>query len=145
MKKSKIFLLLFIIVTGILLIGCNKITFRLGRNESAKKYDIAVEMSEEIMRCFNEEDTEGLKSMFFANDLPTNNLDKQIKEAFEFYKGPSVSYEFNMVASGEDVSNGETTKLDIEASNNDIKTESDEIYKIIFHSYIIYNSEETKK
>lgn len=137
MKKLRFYVcLIVIIVISFSFTSCNYVS----------GYRIAVDISEEIMRCFDERDAESLKTLFFANDLPTSNLDKQIKEAFEFYDGPSVSYDLPVDAGGgKSMDDGEMIEWHIAPVIENIETDGDITYLISCHMYIIYNGYETKK
>ena len=50
------------------------------------------EMMKEVIRCLDENDTDGLKSMFSEYAAESSDLDSQIEEAMKIYEGKSVSY-----------------------------------------------------
>ncbi len=51
------------------------------------------EFAEEILRCFDEKDSEQLKKLFNKNLMGNSSLNSQIKEAFAIYEGKSSGYE----------------------------------------------------
>jgi len=53
----------------------------------------AEEMQTEIMKCFENEDKETLKSFFSEYTVDNFDLDSQIDEAFDFIDGKIISYD----------------------------------------------------
>ena len=71
--------------TAPLLYGGKKVPYIRG-----KCYDKSVE----IIRCFDEKDVEGLKSLFCQYSQDNDSIYSEIEEAFNMYEGKSVSFEF---------------------------------------------------
>ena len=59
----------------------------------AKEQKCNEEFAEEILRCFDEKDSEQLKKLFNKNLMGNSSLNLQIKEAFAIYEGKSSGYE----------------------------------------------------
>ena len=59
----------------------------------AKEQKCNEEFAEEILRCFDEKDSEQLKKLFNKNLMGNSSLNSQIKEAFAIYEGKSSGYE----------------------------------------------------
>ena len=70
-----------ILLMSIFLCGCST------SNSSSLKH-----ISDEIVRCFDEKDAEGLKNMFCRNSIVYYDIDSEIQNAFDLYEGQSVSY-----------------------------------------------------
>ena len=59
----------------------------------AKERKCNEEFAEEILRCFDEKDSEQLKKLFNKNLMGNSSLNSQIKAAFAIYEGKSSGYE----------------------------------------------------
>ena len=59
----------------------------------AKEQKCNEEFAEEILRCFDEKDSEQLKKLFNKNLMGNSSLNSQIKAAFAIYEGKSSGYE----------------------------------------------------
>lgn len=128
---KRIIIFLSVLLAILMLAGC-----RNSRAEVGKK------LGYEVLRCFDEEDTEALKNLFCDKVRSSPDLDKEIKEAMNFYSGESVSHDSIDVGGGTTVRDGNIVKFDVVPCVRNIITSSDEKYKISIHSYIIY--EESK-
>ena len=64
----------------------------------------------EILRCLDEEDVEGLKSMFCERVASTHDLDEEITAAMEFYQGKSTSFPDLSIGGGYWTNDGEYVK-----------------------------------
>ena len=108
---------------------------------SSNKSDTSIgrEQAEEILRCLNEDDIEGLKSMFCKEISDTHNLDKEIAEAMEFFDGESVSHDKVLVGGGQSVENGKIVDRHIRYAILNIKSNTEKKYKIVTHSYLDYD------
>ena len=93
----------------------------------------AIETAKKVLECFDNDDVEGLKSLF-CEDVLTNvdDLDEQIKEIFNLYEGKSVERGTIRGGSSEkSYREGELVFYDIGPSIDDIKTDkSDKYYSI---------------
>lgn len=122
---------IFISIILVLVTGCNRINYI---NSTQK----GIEQSEEILRCFDENDIEGLKSLFCEEINDTHNLEQEITEAMEFYKGTSNSYDKVLIDGGEAVVDGIITDKHIGYSIDNIETNENMVYRIVTHSYLVY-------
>jgi len=111
--------------------GCNRDKYI---NQTKASHDQATE----ILRCLDEEDVEGLKSMFCGEVASSHDLDEEIVEAMEFYSGKSVSFSSILVGGGDSMEDGELTDSHIEYSIESVETDEDATYKIVTHSYLVY-------
>lgn len=116
--------------------GCDSYNRILPQSEDEKYIN---EMCDEIIRCFDEKDSESLKSMFCIGTQQYYDLDSEIQEAFSLYDGISTSY----LISGK-VSTG--TKKDGKWSDQhyiplikNIKTTNGKEFNIGFCVYKIYD------
>ncbi len=95
MKKIVLIIIVFLIA---ILSGCST-------NRST------VDVAREVLYCFDNDDVEGLKSLFCEEILSNiNNLDEQIEEAFELYEGKSEEIGPITTASQKSVRNGVVVK-----------------------------------
>jgi len=133
MKKILTIVILMIIL--ITLSGCLSIDL-----QSDTK--IGREQAEEILRCFDEEDIEGLKSMFCKKISDTYNLDRQIKEAMDFFDGKTISHDDVLVGGGDSVRDGKVVDKHISYMILNIQSSTEKKYKIDTHSYLVYDDED---
>lgn len=56
-------------------------------------YPFAEETMMTVLKCFDEKDTETLKSLFSESVVSAYDLDKQIEEAMNYYEGRSTSHD----------------------------------------------------
>ena len=144
MKNQKPLPLLIFLLLSILLTGCRSSSY-----DAEAKYPgalTATKMSEDIIKYFENKDIESLKSMFCQTIQDTHNLDGQIAGAFEFIDGEIISYDEPKGSRG----GGEITAEDgwvemaLRGRIENIITDTERKYRIIFHSYAIYKEDENK-
>ncbi len=111
-------------------------------SETKTQEEIGVELCNEVIRCFDEDDVYGLKELFCAAIQNNNNLDYEIKNAFDFFEGSIESYDGFSIGSGESVDDGVLMDSHIVPVINNIETDSGNIYKITFLSYIVLEKNE---
>ena len=132
MKKKFLIMLLIFIFS---LTGCMFVK----DNTKSESYDKSVE----ILRCFDEKDVEGLKKLFCQHTKKDTDIDSQIDEAFDFYKGKSLSFKFayngGVAGSWRD---GKAVDEHIEPEIQDISTELGNTYRIYYHEYLTYEKDE---
>jgi len=133
MGKTTILVILLIFLCS--LIGCMFVKDK----TKSESYDKSVE----ILRCFDEKDVEGLKKLFCQYTRKDLDIDAEIKKAFDFYKGKSVSFKFayngGIAGSWRD---GKAIDEHIEPEIQDISTELGNIYRIYYHEYLTYEKDE---
>lgn len=95
---------------------------------------IAKQQAEEIVKYLNEDDEEGLKSIFCYSSTQSQTLDKQIQEGMDFLDGKIVSYDVSMVSNSSDSEGGEIVEADFGAVVENIITDSNKEYDIRFHT-----------
>lgn len=123
------------IIAIITMTSCKSVPKEMGVNEYSK----------EVLRCFDEEDSEGLKALFCAEIQNTHNLDKEIAEAMEFFEGKVISYDDNFNGrSGQSVDDGEVTEKHFVPIIDDITTDSGVTYKITFYYYKVNTKDENR-
>ena len=123
-----------ILIMSIFLCGCST------SNSSSLKH-----ISDEIVRCFDEKDAEGLKNMFCRNSIVYYDIDSEIQNAFDLYEGQSVSYKMNSKggwSGGYD--NGVCIDKHSSSEIEKIKTNCDKEYTIGFCVYEVYEKDEGK-
>lgn len=81
-----------------------------------------------------------MEALFCENISSSHDLKAEIAEAIEFIDGNIIDDGkwIGMSSGGESVDNGEITKLDINPSMNNVKTDTEKEYLIMFGSYLIY-------
>ncbi len=92
----------------------------------------------EIIRCLDENDAEALKGMFCERVVKAYDIDSQISEAMEFYSGTAVSCNKALIGGGSAYDDGVLTDKHIEYSVNNIKTNTENSYEIVTHSFLVY-------
>lgn len=136
MKKS--FCLIFILIAT-LFSGC---VFASAREELKNEKRYMQSRSDEIIRCFDEKDADGLKSMFCLNDQSNPYLKEEIENAFSRYEGTSVSYEHFDVGTSGGTDYGVCVDKHFSAEIRDIVTTADSTYEIVYGEYMIYKADE---
>lgn len=130
MKKIFIFPLIVIIVTT--LCSCSKTT---SSNITVKG------QCDEIIRCFNEKDSDGLKNMFCETVKKSKNLDKQIADAFDIIDGKIVSYDYLIGSESKSVDKGKITKLEVYPIIRPLVLSNGKEYELYFYSFLIHEKE----
>ena len=97
----------------------------------------------EILRCLDEEDVEGLKSLFCERVASTHDLDKEIAEAMEFYQGKSTSFPDLSIGGGYSMKDGEYDENYLSYSMRDVVTDAKMQYNIYADTYLIYKEDPT--
>ncbi len=96
--------------------------------------------SEKLIDYIDDEDIEGLKSMFCEKNKAECNLDKQIKEALEFIDGDIVSYDRPYGASSEQIRDGKVKMSWVTPGIENILTSKGKKYEIYFDYNIVDGS-----
>lgn len=128
MKKIT-FLILLITITLCFLVGCNK--------NYVNQTEVGTEMSNEILRCLNEKDTEALKGLFCKYTSENSNLDMEIKGAYSFINGEIESHDEFLISGGRSFDDGILTDSHIIPVIKNIKTANGDIFKITYLAYIV--------
>jgi len=115
------------IIAIITMTSCKSVPKEMGVNEYSK----------EVLRCFDEEDVDGLKSLFCEEIQNTHNLDEDIKNALDIYQGKTISYKIIGGTGGETVENGKIVLKDENIQIGEIKTDTGNEYVIVIYSYVI--------
>lgn len=108
-------------------------------NQSTESRNQAVE----ILRCLDEEDVEGLKSMFCERVASTHDLDEEITAAMEFYQGKSTSFPDLSIGGGYWTVDGAYEDNHLSYSMRDISTDAEIQYDIYTSTYLIYKDDPT--
>ncbi len=130
---KNIYILICIILSFCMFTGCDIVDeTKLASNEK----------SVEIIRCFDEHDINGLKQLFCHNSQARCNLDAQIEYALEFYDGTSDSYELHYGGAAGGWDNGECIDKHITPQIRNVRTNSENVFRIVYHEYVIYKADE---
>lgn len=94
-------------------------------------------IGDEIIRCLNEDDTEGLKDVFCAETQTSKDLEDQIQDGMDFFDGKVESHFDAGVDGGHVVQDGETVEQDYSIRYDNLKLDNGKIYTIIAVGYFI--------
>ncbi len=136
--KNKAAYIYIVILTIFCFTGCRLIDDISNEleNSSSKK---GGEIGFEILRCFNERDSESLKEMYSTFIKNTHDLDSEIEEAFTVIDGEIVSYDNFIIGGEKNRLEGETVYSDISCTIP-VKTSNDENFDIcIFYIAVCKN------
>ena len=133
---KKLFLVIVALSFVLSLSGCNG-----SRSVNTRK--ASHDQAKEILRCLDEDDAEGLKSLFCEKVASSHDLDKEIAEAMDFYEGKSVSFGNIVVGGGDSMRDGEFVDIHLGYSIREIETDADTMYEIVTHSYLVYKKDPT--
>lgn len=105
---------------------------------------IEKEQCEAILQYLDNDDVEGLKSMFCNKVESSTELDTQIQDAMDFFEGKTISYDTVLGAGGGSYKDGKIDWKDIHPHITEIVTDANKKYDIKFYSYIICESDKDK-
>ncbi|MCR5143632.1 MAG: DUF5104 domain-containing protein [Ruminococcus sp.] len=125
MKKRIINLMIVIII---MLSSCGKIS------DNKTPDQQALEVQNQIMECFVNEDKETIKTLFSEDIIQKNDIDSQIEDAFEYIDSEIISYD--EPKTGE---TGNIEKKDYGARTTNIITKNGTKYCIGFKGWYSYN------
>ncbi|MDF2820128.1 MAG: hypothetical protein K0R15_569 [Clostridiales bacterium] len=152
MKKLKILCAILYCFMLIFLQGCNGsslITERLKSLELliAKEEKANLQMSKDVLNCFNDDDAQGLKSLLCLKTRGLVEIDEQISACFDFFKGKVISFDEKDMSGyeGKSIEYGETTFLERVWSINNIITDTDETYEIHIRDYYICENDKARE
>jgi hypothetical protein len=134
MKKTCNLILLAMTSVLMLLSSCGDNSENKGTPSEKAKY-----LQNEIMKCFENEDKETLKSFFCENTTDNYDLDSQIDEAFAFIDGKIVSYDEPFAGAC-----GSFDRKSYGADTNNIITDKNRTFKISFSGWLT-NEKDTEK
>ncbi|MBQ5317879.1 MAG: DUF5104 domain-containing protein [Oscillospiraceae bacterium] len=136
MKKVISLVLIFFCCT--LLGGCNNRLNDEFKSPIHQETNNESNLVDNVINCFDEEDSEGLKKLFCQQTLEkTPDLDKQIESAMEFYEGKSVSHGAVIGNEGVTMDNGQVIRKDYNPQIPDLITDTEKKYYIVISSYVI--------
>ena len=127
--------LIFLIVVILFFTSCSKINKFV--DEQSADFEYIENISKEIVRCFDEKDSENLKLMFCTNSQQKYNLDEEIQNAFALYNGHSKSYIVTNKYWTGSKKDGNFTDKHFNP-NIKIETQEGDMYNIGFYIYEIY-------
>ena len=136
---KKIILIVVIAILAMITQSCDSII-------STEKEQKAI--AEKILECLDDENAEDLKSMFCEKALEeTDNIDRQIERAMEFFEGKTESYDSDSRISYYEESShreGKMVRLRSSGTIKDIITDQDKKYSIRFYNYLVYDEKPEK-
>ena len=136
---KKIILSCFLAVFTVVFTGCGSYK---RMNADAKYIN---EMSDEIVRCFDERDIEALKSMFCSGSQKYYDLDNEILNALDIYDSKSTSYIVSEKTSTGLRSDGKWVDQHYIPLIKNIETDSGKEFNIGFCVYKIYEDNSDKE
>lgn len=132
------FLYIIISMVTIVLCGCS---VTVGNSDDSYVNDLCAE----IVRCFDEEDVDGLERLFCENSRNSNDLVTQIQEAFDKYEGQSTSqyrlYDTSWAGGKRD---GIWVDKHYSPQIKELVTSDGKEYLISFYTYEIFESDSGK-
>jgi hypothetical protein len=135
----------FILLITLFLTGCSlgteSLDFDFGTDYSHHLVtDYSYNLSAEIIRCFNEKDSEGLKSLFCTNTQNYYNMDSEILNTFNCYNGVSESYSVKYASrAGDAYKDGKMYDEHFRPKITNIVTDTGNIYSIEFTAYSVHD------
>ena len=113
--------------------------------EESDQNNLYVEnMSQEIIRCFDEKDAESLKELFSSDIQDEYDLDFQIESAFNLYNGKSQSYYVTEKNWDGVIKDGIFYDKHFTPKIKDIVTDEGMTYSIYYLTYYIYEGDEDR-
>lgn len=152
MFVKKIFTLLIFSLCSFVLCSCSMSSII---NDSSSEYDpndlfaddypFAEETMMTVLKCFDEKDTETLKSLFSESVVSAYDLDKQIEEAMNYYEGRSTSHDdVSSDISESNYSQDHYVYKSIRTVMDNIMTDNNKAYRIDFIYVLVDEKDETK-
>lgn len=129
-----------------LMSGCGAISKVIKRALDSSKQPTNLEISQNILDCFDNEDVQGLKELLCPKTQGMEDIDKQIREGFDFLDGKVVSFDENVSNDeSESVDHGTTEKLSHTLHIEDITTDTGGTYKLYVSINLIYIEDEDRE
>ena len=104
-------------------------------------YNLANNISQEIVSYFDNKNIDGIKSLLCQNVLNTVDVDEQINQVFDVYCGNSLDYTVELGAATESIDEGITTERYISAYVT-VDTDAEKQYTIYFAYYPIIEKDD---
>lgn len=96
------------------------------------------DLGENVLECFDNDDITGLKELFCSASVARNDdIEEQIKDAFEFYEGKSVTHGSITAPEERSIRNGKVVKINSNPFILDIETDEEKKYDIKIYAYTI--------
>jgi len=141
-KRIYILLGLIIIAVAVSLNGCarlvNGIELTLAEKSFSEKAD---QHNRDVLNCLRKHDANSLKKMFSKKTRSTEDLDAQIKAAFDFFDGNievTDKTEFNSYGMESSTEHGKFVLYEISPTITGIQTDKGKTYTIGYCEYFIY-------
>lgn len=129
-----------------LMSGCSAISKVIKRALDSSKQPTNLEISQNILDCFDNEDTQGLKALLCPKTQGIEDIEEQIREGFDFLDGKVVSFDENVSNDeSESVDHGTTEELSRTLHIEDITTDTGGTYKLYVSINLIYIEDEDRE
>jgi hypothetical protein len=151
MKISKVICVVLSCAVVMSLTGCNLINgiqnrAKLLTSEVANMGNSNLKISKEVLRCFSENDTKGLKDLLCAKTLGLPDIDEQILVGFNSFKGKVISFNQDLLGyEGDDIENGKKVFLERSWNIENIETDADKTCEIYIYQYVICDNDKTRE
>ena len=139
--QKKVASIVMLILSTSLFTGCFSKTYYSvnGVEQKYRSDDSAAKgLIVEVLRCFDEEDSESLKRLFCDETLARPTIDDEIQAAMEFYQGKSISHGLVSSGSGGKTIAGGITRLDAAPYIDGIKTDANGTYRLGCFTNFVY-------
>ena len=124
----------------------NPYTYDPHESNSLQDEEYCKEIMTEVIRCLDEEDAEGLKSLFSDYSIANSNLDAEIDEAMKIYEGKSISFDkFWYNEGGYHVNNGYFYSKGARIEIENLFTDEGREYYIEFTVQLVQDDDPTKE
>ncbi len=131
----KIKAMVILLITSVIICGCTD-------NSINSPGRIARQYADDILYCFDNNDTSKLKALFCESIADSHDLDAEIQEAFKFFDGKIASQgkSIGMSEGGVEKRNGKILKQTVHPNLLNITTDNGSEYSIYFCAYLVYEN-----
>ena len=141
-----------ITITG-LLSGCSPLPnipsrLRMLDEETASARKSKLEISQQVLKCFDEKNADALKSLFCERTQNLTDIDEQIRSGLALISGKTTSFDEHILGlgyEGSHTSNGRITELERSWDIGAIETDENQKFEISVDMYNIYEKDTTRE
>ena len=142
---------IILILTALSLAALSSCGFPWSRERSSGKRIVNTEVEQQkiaksILKAFDEQDQEALKSLFCEKSQAIPELDEQIQAAMDFYEGKMVSYDDSSIwtSDGQRREAGIITRVTTGGRIRYIETDAGKHYTIAFSNHLVNKDDPDK-
>lgn len=145
MKKLNVLIVSCVMVMA-LLSACGSGRLDILYSDMANMEKSNLEITNDVLGCFSENDAEGLKVLLCAKTQGLTDIDEQILTAFDFFEGEVISFDDYLLGyESESTENGKTTFLERSWNIKDIITNEGAAYNIFINVYSICKDDKNRE